>query len=104
GADSPAATAVEAAPPERLRPARDAAAAHPAKEAAPPAPKETPTPAPAHGEDVASFDEETNAKYEQVKGGKLYIKDLQKMDVHQLHEIAKQEGIPDYVGLKKQDL
>src|SRR4051812_15409232 len=56
------------------------------------------------GEDVADFDQETNAKYEQVKGGKLYIKDLQTMDVHQLHEIAREEGIQDYVGLKKQDL
>jgi transcription termination factor Rho len=47
----------------------------------------------------------TNAKdIEQVKGGKLYIKDLQTMDVHKLHEIAKEEGITDYVGLKKQDL
>jgi transcription termination factor Rho len=55
-------------------------------------------------EDVASLDAETNAKYEQVKGGKLYIKDLQTMDVQKLHEIAKEEGIVDYVGLKKQDL
>jgi transcription termination factor Rho len=56
------------------------------------------------GEDVAHLDAETNAKYEQVKGGKLYIKDLQTMDVHKLHDIAKSEGITDYVGLKKQDL
>ncbi len=55
-------------------------------------------------EDVSNIDAETNAKYEQVKGGKLYIKDLQTMDIHGLHEIAKQEGIQDYVGLKKQDL
>jgi transcription termination factor Rho len=54
--------------------------------------------------DVASFDAETNAKYEQVKGGKLYIKDLQQMDILGLHDIAKQEGIQDYIGLKKQDL
>ena len=53
---------------------------------------------------MGSFDAETNAKYEQVKGGKLYIKDLQQMDVHGLHEIARQEGIQDYIGLKKQDL
>ena len=26
------------------------------------------------------------------------------MDIHGLHEIAKQEGIADYIGLKKQDL
>ncbi|MGA2232287.1 MAG: transcription termination factor Rho [Tepidisphaeraceae bacterium] len=56
------------------------------------------------GDDVASLDAETNAKYEQVKGGKLYIKDLQTMDVHRLHDIAKEEGIVDYIGLKKQDL
>ena len=55
-------------------------------------------------DDVADFDAETNAKYEQVKGGKLYIKDLQQMEVVGLHEIARQEGIQDYVGLKKQDL
>jgi transcription termination factor Rho len=55
-------------------------------------------------EDVSSIDAETNAKYEQVKSGKLYIKDLQQMDVHQLHEIAKQENIQDYIGMKKQDL
>jgi transcription termination factor Rho len=66
---------------------------------APPAPEvEQPTKT---GEDVASLDAETNAKYEQVKGGKLYIKDLQQMDVVGLHEIARQEGIPDYIGLKK---
>jgi len=59
---------------------------------------------PTVSEDVANFDAETNAKYEQVKGGKLYIKDLQTMDVHKLHEIAKEEGIADYIGLKKQDL
>ncbi len=55
-------------------------------------------------EDVGSFDAETNAKYEQVKGGKLYIKDLQQMDIMGLHEIARAEGISDYIGLKKQDL
>jgi transcription termination factor Rho len=55
-------------------------------------------------DDIASLDAETNAKYEQVKGGKLYIKDLQTMDIHGLHDIARQEGIPDFIGLKKQDL
>src|SRR5438067_1000795 len=60
---------------------------------APPAPREKPS-EPAStggqgntGEDVASLDAETNARYEQVKGGKLYIKDLQQMDVQALHEI-----------------
>ena len=55
-------------------------------------------------EDVAQIDVETNAKYEQVKGGKLYIKDLQQMEVHQLQDLAKADGIQDYIGMKKQDL
>ena len=55
-------------------------------------------------DDVSAIDAETNAKYEQVKSGKLYIKDLQQMDIHQLHEIAKNENISDYIGMKKQDL
>jgi transcription termination factor Rho len=59
---------------------------------------------PPPSDDVGSFDAETNAKYEQVKGGKLYIKDLQTMDIHGLHDIARQENIQDYIGLKKQDL
>ncbi len=68
-----------------------------------------PAPAPSNnngsGGDVAiSMDAETNAKYEQVKGGKLYIKDLQVMDIHGLHDIARAEGIQDFIGLKKQDL
>ena len=56
------------------------------------------------GEDVSSFDAETNAKYEQVKQGKLYIKDLQVMEVPDLQKIAVEEGIEDYQGLKKQEL
>jgi len=76
-----------------------------------PAPVEAPRPPeprrdyqqPRH-EDVSSIDAETNAKYEQVKGGKLYIKDLQVMDHHALQEIARTDGIQDYLGLKKQDL
>ncbi len=56
------------------------------------------------GEDIGTFDAETNAKYENVKQQKLYIKDLQQMEVTNLHKIAQEEGIQDYVGLKKQDL
>jgi len=86
-----------------------ATAPPPVAEPAQPPPRTEDAPAPRNGdgavsEDVANFDAETNAKYEQVKGGKLYIKDLQTMDVHRLHEIAKDEGIPDFIGLKKQDL
>ena len=77
----------------------------------PPAAPETPRYEPSpddrpHGKagDVSAIDAETNAKYEAIKGGKLFIKDLQQMEVTSLHEIARQEGIQDYVGMKKQDL
>jgi len=39
-----------------------------------------------------------------VREDKLYIRDLQRMEVEELHELAKAEGIEDYAGLKKQDL
>ncbi len=55
-------------------------------------------------DDVATIDAETNAKYEQVKKGDLYIKELQRMDVDKLHVMAREDGITDYLGLKKQDL
>ena len=91
---SEAAVAVEAPPAPPAPPAAEK----------PQPPQKADQPAGNLGEDVASLDAETNAKYEQVKGGKLYIKDLQQMDVQALHEIAKHENIQDFVGLKKQDL
>ncbi len=52
-----------------------------------------------------SLDEEsTHAKYERIKKGNLYLTDLQKLTVADLHEIAKNEGITEYSALKKQDL
>ncbi len=55
------------------------------------------------GED-SPIDRETHEKYERVKRGELHITDLQKMSVQELHEVARQEGIEEYVGLAKQDL
>jgi transcription termination factor Rho len=52
----------------------------------------------------AAIDRETHEKYERVKRSELHITDLQKMTVAELHEVAKQEGIEDFVGLQKQDL
>lgn len=49
-------------------------------------------------------DESTHAKYERIKKGNLYLTDLQKLTVADLHEIAKNEGITEYSALKKQDL
>ncbi|MFC1738006.1 transcription termination factor Rho [Planctomycetota bacterium] len=48
--------------------------------------------------------ESTHAKYERIKRGKLYLKDLQKLTVSELHEAAKKESIKDYRALKKQNL
>src|SRR5438045_3431291 len=48
---------------------------------APPAPKAAVPERPVGAStDISAIDEETNARYEQVKGGKLYIRDLQQMD------------------------
>jgi len=50
------------------------------------------------------IDAETHAKYEEIKRGDIHITQLQKMSVQELHEVAKQEELDDFVGLKKQDL
>jgi len=49
-------------------------------------------------------EESTHAKYERIKKGSLYLVDLQKLTVGDLHAIAKKEGIKDYSALKKQQL
>ncbi len=49
-------------------------------------------------------EESTHAKYERVKKGNLYLTDLQKLTVAELHNLAKKEGIIEYSALKKQDL
>jgi len=54
-------------------------------------------------EDQMSMDE-THAKYEEIKKGSLHITDLQKMTVEELRDLAKEEGLTEYAGLKKQDL
>jgi len=49
-------------------------------------------------------EESTHAKYERIKKGNLYLTDLQKLTVAELHELAKKENITEYSALKKQDL
>jgi transcription termination factor Rho len=51
-----------------------------------------------------SEEESTHAKYERIKKGNLYLMDLQKLTVADLHDIAKKEGLTEYSALKKQDL
>jgi transcription termination factor Rho len=49
-------------------------------------------------------DKTSHAKYEQVKKGELYLTDLQKLSVAELHEIAKKQNITEYSALNKQEL
>ncbi len=49
-------------------------------------------------------EESTHAKYERVKQGDLHLKELQNLEASELHRIAKQEGIADYMGMTKQQL
>lgn len=56
---------------------------------------------PATDEDL---DAETQARYEEAKKSDITLRTLQKMGVEKLHEIADEESIENYAGLKKQDL
>jgi transcription termination factor Rho len=58
----------------------------------------------AYNEDLGGFDAETNSRYEEIKRGTTYISELQSMTMVQLLKLAKDEGLADYSGLKKQDL
>jgi len=49
-------------------------------------------------------EESTHAKYERIKKGSLYLKDLQKLSVSELHDVAKKENIVEYSALNKQNL
>jgi transcription termination factor Rho len=74
----------------------------------PPAPVAAPaySAAPAYNDDnfTGGFDEETNNRYEEIKRGTTHISELQQMTMPQLLKTAKDEGITEYTGLKKQDL
>ena len=54
--------------------------------------------------DKKAEEESIHAKYERIKKGELYLTDLQKLTVAELHEVAKKENITEYSALKKQDL
>jgi len=54
--------------------------------------------------DKETEEESIHAKYERIKKGNLYLTDLQKLTVAELHDIAKNENITEYSALKKQDL
>ncbi len=52
----------------------------------------------------AQLDAETQQRYEKAKKSDLSIRDLQKMTIDQLHDLAKEEGVENYTGLKRQEL
>ncbi|MEN6308220.1 MAG: Rho termination factor N-terminal domain-containing protein, partial [Anaerohalosphaeraceae bacterium] len=52
----------------------------------------------------APKDESIHEKYERIKRGNLHLTELQNLDVTELHRIAKEEGITEYMALAKQDL
>jgi transcription termination factor Rho len=54
--------------------------------------------------DKKAAEESTHAKYERIKKSNLYLRDLQKLSVAELHALAKKENIQEYTALKKQDL
>jgi len=68
-------------------------------------PEERPMPVRvARDDDYPVFDEEINNRYEEIKRGSTHISELQQMTMPQLLRVAKEEGLSDYTGLKKQDL
>ena len=88
----------ESAPPE-------SDALEPRDEADAPAVEEVrPMPTRRRDQDYPGFDEEINNRYEEIKRGSTHISELQQMTMPQLLKIAKDEGLSDYTGLKKQDL
>ncbi len=100
-------TAAPIAPPEPpATPARPSSAP-PAVNPAPPVARnveEADTrPRPVSSSDE-TLDAETQLRYEQAKRQEISIRDLQKMGVDELHELARIEKIENVTGLKKQDL
>jgi transcription termination factor Rho len=59
---------------------------------------------PLDGQEHIGFDAETNNRYEEIKRGDTHISELQQMTMAHLLKVAKEEGLSDYSGLKKQDL
>jgi transcription termination factor Rho len=54
--------------------------------------------------DKKAEEESIHAKYERIKKGDLYLTDLQKLTVAELHDVARRENIKEFSALKKQDL
>jgi transcription termination factor Rho len=104
-AEEPTATLTEPSEAERV----EAVAEIPPEETPPVTPSAPARAEPAQqqlaGEEgYAGFDAEINNRYEEIKRGSTHISELQSMTMPQLLKIAREEGLSDYTGLKKQDL
>src|SRR5262245_10403257 len=74
------------------------------QEDAPATPQEDDAPSRYAEDEYGGFDEEVNSRYEEIKRGSTHISELQQMTMPQLLKVAREEGLSDYTGLKKQDL
>src|SRR5262249_57109459 len=70
---------------------------------APPAFVDAPPDYPDEEEDIFG-DAALHDRYEDIKRGEIHLTELQKMTMPQLIRTAKNEGVIEYTGLKKQDL
>lgn len=102
-ADAEATEIIEAQAKEAVKVAEEPAEAQQAEQK-PEATATAPAAPPGEGKTEAETAESTHEKYERIKRGSLYLTDLQKLTVAELHEIAKNEKISEYTALKKQDL
>ncbi len=59
---------------------------------------------PKGGDRFVGYDDDVHSRYEEIKRGTTYISALQHMTMPQLLKTAKDEGLTEYSGLKKQDL
>ncbi|MBI2900016.1 MAG: transcription termination factor Rho [Planctomycetes bacterium] len=71
---------------------------------APGAPEADPLAPPSFPEAPPAPRGDTNEKYERVKREEIYLSKLQDCTVAELLKLAKQEGIKEVMGMKKQDL
>ncbi len=57
-----------------------------------------------HDDEDIYGDNAIHDRYEDIKRGEIHLTELQKMTMPQLIRTAKQEGVVEFTGLKKQDL
>lgn len=64
----------------------------------------SPTKGDSFAEDLDGIYDPADERYEDAKKGEIHMAALQRMTMKELIELAKQENINEYTGLKKQDL